>query len=443
MRFFDRQRRSERAQIEDNITPTVEMEDFVTEFHSRKHGIFFVTGEAGTGKSTLLRKFYQQEKTRAVCVAPTGIAALNISGQTIHSFFKFPPSLINPAEVKKQKDPRIYQKIDFLIIDEVSMLRPDLVDAIDVSLKMNRNCSELPFGGVTVILFGDLYQLPPVVEDGERNILKEMGYRTRYFFSAMAFKENIAQVKMCRLTKVFRQHSDSFINLLNQVRNCELTDEIGRLLDSRLIDEEDAKLTDALVLTTTNKVANAYNQDFLDELPGNSKVFRAKVTGDFKKQEYPTEEYLELKKDAKILFIKNDEGNRWINGSIGIVSGLDADKLLVKVGDLTHRLKQVKWCKFRYSLAEGKIVKEEIGSFEQFPVRLGWAITIHKSQGLTLDQIVIDTRKKAFESGQVYVALSRVREIDAISLIGSITGGDIWQNNEVADFEEYMNEKGF
>lgn len=387
-------------------------------------GNLFLTGRAGTGKTTLLRKFMAHAGESAIVLAPTGVAAMNAGGQTLHSFFKFPPRLIEPQDVKRLRTARLMKAAETIIIDEISMVRADMLDAIDRSLKLNRG-SKRPFGGVRMILSGDLHQLPPVVRGDEDPILKER-YGGHYFFNAPAFKE--AEFALLALKHVFRQEDPRFLALLGAMRQGRLTpadDSVLRsLVSSR--DAVDASETH-IVLTPNNANAFRINQARLDDLPGPEKVFEAKVQGTFEEKSYPTEADLELKEGARVMLIKNDPEGRWVNGSLATVAGWSGRNVLVELDGHEYEIEPAAWEKYKYSLdpETKKVSREVVGTFKQVPIRLAYAVTIHKAQGLTLDNVYIDLDRGMFAHGQAYVAFSRARSLEGLEISRALRPRDM------------------
>lgn len=384
----------------------------------------FITGRAGTGKSTLLEAFCKQATHHVVVLAPTGVAALNVKGQTIHSFFNFyvdiTPEKIESGEVKPRQ-PKLYQKIKTLIIDEVSMLRADLLDCVDVFLRRYGPNPFEPFGGVQMIFVGDLYQLPPVVTNTERQLFSQH-YASPFFFSAHVFKQ--LELEMIELDKIYRQKDQAFIDLLNSIRNNSIeANGLQHLNQRHLADFEPLKDEFFIHLTTTNKMADQINDEHLDKLPGKAITHSAVTHGDFGEEYYPTSPKLQFKVGAQIMLLNNDSKKRWVNGSIGIILEQKLDKegelfLLVELQD-TNKVVPVyafTWEVFQFSLQGETIVSEPVGTFKQFPFRLAWAITIHKSQGKTFDKVVLDIGQGAFASGQVYVGLSRCTSFEGLVL---------------------------
>ncbi len=399
----------------------------------------FITGRAGTGKSTLLGIVKRTTKKNAAVVAPTGIAALNVGGQTIHSFFKLPPKMIDPRELTKRKNHRFYKKLQLLIIDEISMVRADMVDCIDIFLRRNKEV-DLPFGGVQLIVFGDLFQLPPVIASGfERQMIKEK-YKSPYFFSADVF--NFLELRMIELRTVYRQTEKRFINLLDSIRL--------RQMDQELLDEINTRYTEhsgdelAITLCSTNATVNSINNERLKSLSAPLFEFKAKLTGQFNERLSPADHFLWLKEEAQVMFVKNDTEGRYVNGTLGRVVKLEEDRIIVEI-ILKGEIKQIdvdraEWEMLKYEIdSENKerFKTSVTGTFSQYPLRLAWAITIHKSQGKTFEKIIIDLGKGAFDYGQIYVAMSRCTTIEGISLKKKITPRDILVDQTILEYYEY------
>ncbi|MEZ5947046.1 MAG: AAA family ATPase [Hyphomonas sp.] len=378
-------------------------------------GNLFLTGRAGTGKTTLLRKFLKQAGDSAIVLAPTGVAAMNAGGQTIHSFFKFPPRLIEPTDIKRLRSPRLVKAIDTMIIDEISMVRSDMLDAIDKSLKLNRG-SKRPFGGIRMILSGDLHQLPPVVSGEEAPILKER-HGGQYFFNCAAFRD--AEFALLALKHVFRQEDPRFLALLGALRTGRVTPSDEAILRSIVSPRSAVEASETHVVLTPNN-ANAFriNQARLDGLTTRSKTYEAEVQGQFDEKSFPTEADLELKEGARVMLIKNDPEGRWVNGSLATVAGFSGKGVIVAIEDELYEIEPSAWEKYRYELdPETKKVKREVvGTFKQVPLRLAYAVTIHKAQGLTLDKVYIDFDHGMFAHGQAYVAFSRARTLEGLEI---------------------------
>ncbi|MEA3307569.1 MAG: PIF1 family ATP-dependent DNA helicase, partial [Elusimicrobiota bacterium] len=376
----------------------------------------FITGKAGTGKSTLLRYFRDHSLKDVVVLASTGVAALNVGGETIHSFFGFKPD-ITMEKVKKLKGAksRAFKKINTIIIDEVSMVRADLFDCVDAFLRLNGKDENLPFGGTQIILIGDLYQLPPVVSFKERDFFSRR-YSGPYFFDADAFED--FDFEFIELEKIYRQKSEDFISILNSVRDNSAGIKELSVLNSRLekVFNKAYEAERLINLVTTNKAAYEINKEHLHSLGGREYIYSCDIDGKFSSQVYPTEEELSFKIGAQIMLLNNDPLGRWVNGSIGeivnVIKDLKGgrDKIIIML--LSGKLVEVlpfTWELFHFKFDDktNKIASETIGSFRQYPLKLAWAITIHKSQGKTFDKVVLDLGHRAFAAGQVYVALSR------------------------------------
>ena len=404
----------------------------------------FLTGKAGTGKTTFLRTVMQQSRKRPIVVAPTGVAAINAGGVTIHSFFQLPFSPYVPgAKVESKFDfsrekRKIIASIDLLIIDEISMVRADLLDAIDAVLRRFRD-HNLPFGGVQLLLIGDLAQLTPVVTPEDERLLKPY-YDTPYFFGSKALQQ-IDYVTI-QLEHVYRQQDESFIKILNEVRNGHPSAEALAQLNSRAILNSQFSILNsqlAIRLTTHNHLANYYNESELQKLPGRSYSYRAEIKGTFPDYSYPTAETLELKVGAQVMFVKNDPSGEhlYYNGRIGRVMEASEKHLTVYCeGDANAiEVEPLEWENTRYTLNEvtREIESEVQGTFKQLPLRLAWAITIHKSQGLTFDHAIIDANQ-SFAPGQVYVALSRCRTLEGLTLATPLEARSIINDQRVDSY---------
>ena len=403
----------------------------------------FLTGKAGTGKTTFLRYIVEKTAKRCVVLAPTGVAAVNARGSTIHSFFSLPlcPYLPDVPELQTEyqmpekyrrlrKDKvKIIRSLDLLIIDEISMVRADLLDAVDMTLRRYRR-SEQPFGGVQLLMIGDAQQLSPVVTDTERPFIAKV-YPSPYFFHSKALRA-VPYVTI-ELQSIYRQADADFIAILNGVRDARLTPEMLRQLNSRV---HAPAGDDWIRLTTHNAQADEVNADRLAALPSRGQVFQAETEGDYPESLYPAAEFLQLKEGARVMFLRNDPDGRFYNGKLGTVTALDDDTVTVRTDDgAVLGVERMEWQNLQYSLDEdsGEIVQEVKGAFRQFPLRPAWAITIHKSQGLTFDHVIIDAGA-AFAFGQVYVALSRCRSLEGISLTRSITPSLLFPDREVSAF---------
>jgi hypothetical protein len=409
---------------------------------------FFLTGKAGTGKSTFLKYIVENTKKKFVVVAPTGIAAVNVNGSTIHSFFQLPirPLLPDDKGIKpwfsKSPKRKVITEMDTLIIDEVSMVRADIMDGIDYSLRINGGNPNLPFGGKQVIFVGDLFQLEPVSSrnTGEDTIVNEI-YRRPYFYLAKVFEK--LDLFTIELEKVYRQSDILFISILDRIRRNEYTSNDLDVLNARLIlkglqIEEEFAIT----LTTRNDIADGVNSYRLAQISSELFSFEAEVTGIFEENKYPTEEVLILKVGAQVIFLKNDRDRRWVNGTIGIVHDLSEGEIKIKLEDgSVHSVDRRVWenIKYYYNSETRSIEQEIIGVFKQYPLKLAWAITIHKSQGLTFDRVILDFGNGTFASGQAYVALSRVRSLEGLFLKRKLTPTDIYIDSEIKKFAETFN----
>ncbi len=404
------------------------------------HNHIFLTGVAGTGKSTLLKYFRQKTKKKFVVLAPTGVAALNVKGQTIHSFFGFHPQ-ITKERVRRAPASKIdiFQNIETIVIDEISMVRADLLDCIDRALRLNRGKPNEPFGGVQMILIGDLFQLPPVVTRDEQHIFETI-YTSPYFFSADVMRE--IQIRIIELKKVHRQTDDHFIKLLNNVRTKEMTPEdvsAWNSLHDPYFDPED---DDCVHLTTTNKMADQRNQYELNRLDGKAVKLKATSVGQLRERRMPSEPTITIKEGAKIMFTTNDSSKRWVNGSLGTVTrlkknGLSKDPvLMIKLDNgKTVEVSKHTWEVFEYKSGKSGDPEEEvIGSYTQYPIVLAWAVTIHKAQGKTFDKVLVDVGWGAFAHGQMYVALSRCTSFEGITLLKPFSKKDVILDTAVLNF---------
>jgi ATP-dependent DNA helicase PIF1 len=400
---------------------------------------FFVTGKAGTGKSTLLRYFRSQTKKRVAVVAFTGLAAINVEGQTIHSFFGFPLGFIHPNAVKLKEDMIFLMKsLDTIIVDEVSMLRADLMDAMDKSLRIHRGVDK-PFGGTQMIFIGDLYQLPPIIEKELADVYSKY-YLSPYFFSADVF--NKMRLPYINLEKIHRQSDPEFIEILNSIRErTNLSNALEKLNKNVEYDYTAIKEGETVVLSTTNDKVREINQFFLSKIILDSYSYTAFINGDFDPKSYPTEETLTFKEGAKVMFVKNDPDKQFVNGDIGIITKLTPFSIEVRVKGSTVLVKKLKWEKVKYKYVpsdnvheKGTVSKNVIGEFEQYPLRLAWAITIHKSQGQTYNSVFIDLHTGSFTSGQTYVALSRCKTLNGIKLQRPITERDVILDRRINEF---------
>jgi len=387
----------------------------------------FVTGKAGTGKSTLLKYFKENSKKKVVVLAPTGLSAINVHGQTIHNFFRFPARFIDSV---KKVSGKIYNNVETIVIDEVSMVRADLMDGIDKFLRKNRS-SNKPFGGVQMIFFGDLFQLPPVVTHADKYIIQKR-YNSPYFFSSKVFEK--IDFEIIELEEVHRQKEIEFIGVLDKIRTGNVTSEELELINSRQIELSNIK--DCIILTPTNRIADSINQQKLEKLPGNPISYHAQMDGAFK-YNFPIEEEIKLKVKARVIFVKNDSDGRWVNGTLGHVYELETNLIRIKLdnGDIVS-VEKATWDKIEYDYNEEKdeISSEVIGKYKQIPLRLAWALTIHKSQGQSFDNVLIDLATFPWDHGQTYVALSRCRTLEGLLLRRKIVQKDIIVDSRITNF---------
>ncbi|MFD4422224.1 ATP-dependent RecD-like DNA helicase [Agromyces sp. NPDC058484] len=403
---------------------------------TREH--VFVTGRAGTGKSTLLNHLNWHTQKQIVICAPTGVAALNVGGQTIHSLFRLPIGVIADHDIEQNDAVRkILNAMDTLVIDEVSMVNADLMDAMDRSLRQARQRPHEPFGGAQVVLFGDPYQLAPVPGDGDERAYFADTYRSMWFFDARVWRA--ADLRIYELGEVHRQHDDEFKIMLNAVRHGQVTAEIAGVLNDvgarRPLPEHGA-----ITLATRNDTVNRINATQLHRLPGHSQANEAEVNGDFGGRAFPADERLELKVGAQVMFLRNDtaigpDGQRWVNGTIGTVTSLDREVRVAIEGD-EHEVEPVTWEKYKYSwdAARKKLERQVIAEFTQFPLRLAWAVTIHKSQGASYETAIVDLGSRVFSPGQTYVALSRLTALDGLFLSRPLKPSDIIVDRDVERF---------
>ena len=401
--------------------------------------VVFVTGKAGTGKSTLIHHLRDHINGNCIVLAPTGVAALNIQGQTIHSFFRFPPKMLTDNDTKAMRYSKPYEKIDLLIIDEISMVRADVLDAIDRFMRLNGPHRDLPFGGVQIVLVGDLHQLPPVVASRDEAEHFKTAYDSPFFFSSRVIRET--DVIAVELTEVFRQKDDRFVDILNEIRTGEPDTDALESLNERVTPtvNEDKET----VLSTTNMIADRINKSRMAALPTDAQMYVGAKSGTFALSEgrLPSPVELLLKKHARVMFTKNDPDGRWVNGSLGVVKKLTKKYIRVKLDDGdTVDVEKAKWETYRYEFDadEEKHVPVVTGSFKQLPLTPAWAITIHKSQGKTLSAARIDLGRSAFAAGQVYVALSRCRRLQDVTLSRAVSPDDVFVDGRVRRFCEAM-----
>jgi len=446
------------AQTEEN---ELSIADFASKFINNTNKHIFLTGKAGSGKTTFLKTVIKSTYKNAAIVAPTGIAAINAGGVTINSMFQIPPSAFVP-DIEKDINPQlristfkgllekhrmvgnrrsVLQNLELLIIDEVSMLRADLLDAIDHILKSVRRKPLEPFGGVQILLIGDLLQLPPVIKDEEWNFLKKF-YSSIYFFDALVFKENSNKPIYLELDKIYRQQDQEFISLLNNFRTNSINENDIKLLNNHYKpDFKSSKKEKYIYLSTHNYQADKLNQESLSELKEKSYFFDAEVKDEFAEHIFPVDQRMELKKGAQIMFVKNDAEfpKRYFNGKIATISNIEKDSIEVLFEDNNEPmiLDKFTWENITYKLnnSTNEIEENVVGTFTQFPVKLAWAITVHKSQGLTFEKAILDLGN-AFAPGQVYVALSRLTSLKGLVLTSKINYGRLANDEKVISYAD-------
>jgi ATP-dependent DNA helicase PIF1 len=444
-----------------NGIPSNSIFDKILSFIEYTNQNIFLTGKAGTGKTTLLKRIKDESSKKMVVVAPTGVAAMNAKGTTINSFFQLPAGSFYPGEISledlqsgiisiesmvndlsyNREKTALFNELELLIIDEISMVRCDLMDMIDAILRSVRK-TNTPFGGIQLLLIGDLYQLPPVTKREEWTFLSRV-YASPYFFEGHVIRRNpLLQIE---LTTVFRQTEPEFVNILNSIRNNQINEADLTLLNQRY--DPQFVATDELspiIITSHNAEANAVNKAKLDELPGDEHTFIGETNGEFRDAGLQAEQTLKLKEGAQIMFIKNDSGDnrKFYNGKIGKIKSIAAGEIYISFpNDDDLLLEKTSWQSFEYkSDPEQVIVQQQVGEFSQYPIKLAWAVTIHKSQGLTFDHAIIDAGK-SFIAGQVYVALSRVRTLNGLILKSKISTESLRSNTEVINYMNSVKEE--
>ncbi|MBR5331929.1 MAG: AAA family ATPase [Muribaculaceae bacterium] len=416
------------------------------------HSSVFLTGKAGTGKSTFLRYICANTKKNYVVLAPTGIAAVNVGGQTMHSFFRIPFKPLLPDDPdfavsrlrQRLKYPKplckLIKKLDLIIIDEISMVRADIIDFMDKVLRVYSNNMREPFGGKQLLLVGDIFQLEPVVTADMRDVLRKY-YPNSYFFNALAFRE--FSLVPIELRKIYRQKDSNFISLLDRVRVGQPTANDIAILNTRVgISSENNSSKMVMQLATRRDIVDSVNEQQLDQLPSKEIIYEGIIKGEFPEKSLPTSLELVIKVGAQVVFLKNDIDKRWVNGTIGKVHKATKNRIEIELENGTHHEVEPEiWRNIVYEYDEEthRVIEKEIGSFTQYPLKLAWALTIHKSQGLTFNNVIIDFGQGAFSSGQSYVALSRCTSIDGLVLKSNLNYRDVFVNPSILQYSQEFN----
>ena len=403
--------------------------------------VVLLHGRAGTGKTSLIHSL-RNEGLRHVVVAPTGIAALNAGGQTIHKFFGIPPRIVNLDDIKpRHRLGSILRRIDLIVIDEISMVRADLLDVVDRTLRVHLD-AEKPFGGKTLLLVGDFLQLPPVIEKEDAAILQHRGYEATYAFGATCI-QNLRELKLIELSTVYRQSDPEFLDLLHNVRTGEKLEDTVRCLNLRC-HKPHRSTAKPIILTSRTDAALEYNRQGLAALPGSAIRFAGTIENDFRilRDRLPAPEHLDLKKGARIIMVKNDPEKRWVNGSLGTVSNLSSTSVWVRLDGAANEeeVHRATWesIEYQYDALTQRVNPVVVGTYTQFPIMPAWAMTIHKAQGLTLDDVRIDLGHGAFSAGQAYVGLSRARSLEGLSLSQPLRISDVIADAALVEGVRYI-----
>lgn len=434
----------------DTITLTEEMKAALALLEDESKRLIWISGRAGTGKSTFLQFLKQQVHPKnSVYLAPTAVAALTIGGQTIHSFFWLDPKEKAYFETRldSDKERQLFSRlaiVETIVIDEISMVRADILDEIDRRMRRAKRNAEQPFGGSRLLLIGDAYQLPPVAPDPFTSTgdLFERRYKSPFFFSSKVLRTKARQINHIEFTRVFRQNEVDFLAVLDRCRSGEITEADIDLLQSRVLPEGKKPLADHLVLTTKNDEARRLNRYHLNALPGETQSYTATSTGNFANilddEDLPAPRVLELKVGARVMFTVNHPDRRWVNGALATVIGLEDSKVILQDENGSFSVEPHVWKKLRYVLRSGQLVEETADEYRQFPFVLGWAITVHRAQGRTLEKVFVDLSRGAFAAGQAYVAISRVTRLEGLLLRTRPRVRDFFINERITVFLDYI-----
>ena len=411
---------NQRFELNDNF------QEIIRDFENYNNHLF-ITGKAGTGKSSLINYIRKKTKKNLVILAPTAIAALNINAKTIHSFFNFPFHVLTKNDIKKHYNRRLINKIDSIIIDEVSMLRPDILDAINYTLQLTRD-NEKPFGGIQIILVGDLFQLPPVITSDDIEVMEKLYPDGQFFFNSNII--NSLDLVKYELKKVYRQKDKKLIELLDKARSSMLEDDDLSEFNKRVVTNDDEIPSEIITLSPTNNKVNNINSRNLKNIKKDEFSYEAEQDGNFSGN--PVSENLKLKVGAQVMLTKN--GKNWVNGTLAIIDKLTKNNIYIQLKGEIYKLEKEKWEKFNYKISDNKIIPSVSATFIQYPLKLAWAATIHKCQGQTFENVIIDMDYGAFAHGQTYVALSRVVSLKGLYLRRALTKNDFIFNQEIQGF---------